>query len=220
MTHIIELCLVSGFWEKASLLAADITERTQNYDNNELRIKALSYHGLSMLWLGIPLQANLIFQEAGFHIGMLQVHNDMTPLIAYARLADALELDNSSFTHDLLDSGGQTSVERQYHHALCKIHNVKPKERIPVVFPWQDALNKVDYIQALHPHSPEKSVEELDTFWSQLPQHQFDGIEVVIANLGYKWTNSQIWKERLKNAIDRCSQKQPSKLQLSSHWLS
>ena len=163
LPHIIEICLVAGHWEKAVAMAADIIERTQSTEDNSLRIKALSYHGMAMLWLGLPLQANTNFQEAGFYMGMLQAQNALEPLIHYARLANWIQVE-ARLTHEVLESGGQNSVERQYHHALCNLHQHQPKERIPPALPWQDSFNRIDHIRALYPHQPEQAIDDLENF--------------------------------------------------------
>ena len=218
LPHIIEICLVAGHWEKAAAMSADIIERTQSTEDNSLRIKALSYHGMAMLWMGLPLQANTSFQEAGFYMGMLQAQNALDPLIHYARLANWIQVE-ARLTHEILDSGGQTSVERQYHHALCNLHQRAPMDRIIPSLPWQDCFNRIDHIRALYPHQPEQAIEDLESFWSQLPQNQYVGVEVIIASLGNQWVDKPYWKKRLQESVNACAQKQPTKLQIFPHWL-
>ena len=127
-------------------MSADIIERTQNTEDNSLRIKALSYHGMAMLWLGLPLQANTSFQEAGFYMGMLQAQNALSPLVHYARLASWIEVE-TRLTHDVLESGGDSKLERQYHHALCNIHRHPPENRPRFRFRGKTLDNRIDYIE-------------------------------------------------------------------------
>jgi serine/threonine protein kinase len=219
LLYAIELYLVSGWWEKATILSADLAERAKLYDDNLIRIKALSYHGLAMLWLGSPTHANHSFHEAGFNIGMMHFTNDLSPLIVYARLGAALNFENLSLVHNILQTGGKSAQERQYHHILCQIHNTQPHPRIPISFPWLDVLNRIDFLNAQFPHQPEECIADINLFWSEIPNNQFDGVKLLVSIMGYKWTKSNMWKLRAEEAIVNCFQKQPSRLQFQSYWL-